>query len=370
MSKAYRKQSLHRKLKREGRQDLADIDNTNEAENFTDDFDDFDDFIEEDVQNNPQAKAARGRKPSLFKAIQGISENISKVGSQIGSDVAGEMGKLGQKVARSAQEIRQEASKSATELGQGMAKRTKEVAQSAVELSQGVAKSATELGEEVTKSAKEKGKAVQQEARQFISKNLEKSQDTVGKKLEENQAAKEASVRAYIKQINLSEMEDAVNAMWDKFPSSKPEEISQRLLRQQILRVSKTSAVFSVVPPKMADSIGVNYVSVALMQAEIIFKIAAVYDFDIWLPQRKPEAFAIIDRVLRASRQAMITLSVSQMIPLAGGVVNVGTDAYLIYRIGDTAKEFYESLTEEVTPGEILKAFIAETESRYTQRLW
>lgn len=271
--------------------------------------------------------------PSFFKKLQELGGTVSEVGSQISEDMVSEVTKLRQDIVKSV-------------------------------------KSATEFGQDVAQSTIERGKAVQQGTRQFFGEKLEQNQDSLKKKLEENQAAKEAAARAQIEQIDLDTVEKLVANLCTKFPNAKPEQIAQRLLRRQLLRVSKTSVVMSVVPPKMAETVGVDYVEIALIQAEIIFQIAVAYGFELQVPECQDEAFAIIDRVLRANRLAIIGLSATQMIPFAGGFINTGTDTYLVYQIGNTAQQFYKSLIEEEVPGEILDAFLQETERRYKQRLW
>ncbi|MGH7997870.1 MAG: hypothetical protein ACREPR_00150 [Brasilonema sp.] len=277
--------------------------------------------------------AKKANIPSFPKTLQELGETLSEVSSQISEDMVSEVTKLKQNIVKSV-------------------------------------KSATEFGQDVAKSAIDRGKAAQQETRQFFGDKLEQNQESLRKKLEENQTAKEAAAKVHIEQINLDEIETFVAHICTKFPKAKPEQIAQRLLRRQLLRVSRTSAVMSVVPGKMAESVGVDYVEIALIQAEIIFQIAAVYGFELQALESKDEAFAIIDRVLRANRLARIGLSATQMIPFAGGFIGTGTDTYLVYQIGNTAQQFYKSLMEEEIPGEILEAFIQETQRRYKQRLW
>ncbi|KAB8333466.1 hypothetical protein SD80_016805 [Scytonema tolypothrichoides VB-61278] len=271
--------------------------------------------------------------PSFLKTLQELGGTISEVSSQISEDMVSEVTKLKRDIVKSV-------------------------------------KSATELGQDVAQSAIERGKAAQQETRQFFGDKLEQNQESLRKKLDENQTAKEAAARAHIEQIDLDAVEKFVTLLLTKFPNATPEQITQRLLRRQLFRVSRTSVVMSVVPSKMAESVGVDYVEIALIQAEIIFQIAVAYGFELQVPECKNEAFAILDRVLRANRLARIGLSATQMIPVAGGFISTGTDTYLVYKIGNTAQQFYKSLTEEEVPGEILENFIEETQRRYKQRLW
>ncbi|MBW4592290.1 MAG: hypothetical protein KME46_05015 [Brasilonema angustatum HA4187-MV1] len=273
------------------------------------------------------------KKPSFLKTLQELGGTLGEVSSQISEDMVSEVTKLKRDIVQSV-------------------------------------KSATDFGQDVVQSAIERGKTAQQETRQFFGNKLEQNQESLRKKLDENQTAKEAAARAHIEQINLDAVEKFVTLLLTKFPNATPEQITQRLLRRQLFRVSRTSVVMSVVPSKMAESVGVDHVEIALIQAEIIFQIAVAYGFELQIPECKNEAFAILDRVLRANRLATIGLSATQIIPVAGGFINTGTDTYLVYQIGNTAQQFYKSLTEEEVPGETLEVFIEETQRRYKQRLW
>ncbi|MBW4627911.1 MAG: hypothetical protein KME49_20975 [Brasilonema octagenarum HA4186-MV1] len=273
------------------------------------------------------------KKASFLKTLQELGGTLGEVSSQISEDMVSEVTKLKRDIVQSV-------------------------------------KSATDFGQDVVQSAIERGKTAQQETRQFFGNKLEQNQESLRKKLDENQTAKEAAARAHIELIDLDAVEKFVTLVLTKFPNATPEQMTQRLLRRQLFRVSRTSVVMSVVPSKMAESVGVDHVEIALIQAEIIFQIAVAYGFELQIPECKNEAFAILDRVLRANRLATIGLSATQIIPVAGGFINTGTDTYLVYQIGNTAQQFYKSLTEEEVPGETLEVFIEETQRRYNQRLW
>jgi hypothetical protein len=57
-------------------------------------------------------------------------------------------------------------------------------------------------------------------------------------------------------------------------------------------------------------------------------------------------------------------------IPFLGGALNVGSDAFLISLIGDTACQLYRAIMEEKITGEALKTFKQETQTQYKQHLW
>jgi hypothetical protein len=285
------------------------------------------------------------------KALQGFSGNLVKGVWQLSSDVAGKTTEIGSKVARSA-----------TNLGQ-------EAVQSVTGFTQEVAESTAKLGQEATQSAL--SQAAVQDALLLVGGNTHASQ-----------VAKEASVEAYIKQVNLSRVQKFVVALKEKFPTKNLEELSQQIVVQQTLRITGNSAALSLIPGKLVEAMGFDQASLTLAQAEIIYQIADVYGLELKTPSRREEAFAIFDRTLRSARQMKMSMNLGVVptlpivggllsaIPILGGALNVGSDAFLISLTGDTACYLYKTIAEEKVVGETLKSFKQETQTRYKQRLW
>lgn len=296
------------------------------------------------------------------KALQGFSRNLVKGVWQLSGDVAGKTTEIGSKVAQSTTKLGQEAVQSVTEL-------RREAIQSVTGFTQEVAESTAKLGQEATQLA------LSQEA----------VQDTlllVGGNTHASQVAKEASVEAYVKQVNLSRVQKFVVALKEKFPTKNLEELSQQIVVQQTLRITGNSAALSLIPGKLVEAMGFDQASLTLAQAEIIYQIADVYGLELKAPSRREEALAIFDRTFRSARQMKMSMNLGVVptlpivggllsaIPILGGALNVGSDAFLISLTGDTACYLYKTIAEEKVAGETLKSFKHETQTRYKQRLW
>lgn len=296
------------------------------------------------------------------KALQGFGGNLFKGVWQLGEEMAEKAGEVSSDVAKSATDLGQGAVNSATEFGQG-------AIQSVSEFSQGVVKSTSKLGKEVTKSA-------------LSQEPIREALLIAGSNTNASQAAKEATVEAHLKQVNPSNAKKFVAMLKEKFPAKTSDEIAQQVVVFQTLRMTRNSAAISLIPGKLAESMGFDQATLALTQAETIYQIAEAYAFDLGNPERGVEALAIFDRAFRSVRQMKMSMNLGVVptlpivggilsaIPFLGGVLNVGSDAFLISLIGDTACQLYKAVVEEKVTGEALNTFKQETQAQYKKSLW
>jgi len=299
---------------------------------------------------------------STKRALQGFGGNLVKGVWQLGGDVAGKAAEISGGIAQSATDLGQEAVKSATELGQ-------EAVKSVAGFGQGVAESTSKLGQEATKTA-----LSQEPVREALL--------LVGNNAHASQIAKEASVEAYVKQVNVNNINKFISILKEKFPTKTSEEIAQQVVVQQTLRITGNSAALSMIPGKLAESMGFDQAALTVAQTETIYQVAKAYAFDLGALERREEALAIFDRAFRSARQMKMSMNLGVVpilpivggllsaIPILGGVLNVGSDAFLISLIGDTACQLYGAIAEEKVAGEALKNFKQETQAQYKQRLW
>lgn len=302
------------------------------------------------------------KNSSAQKALQGLGDNLFKGVWQLGGGAASKVAAVSGGVVKSAKDLGQGTIKSAADLGKG-------AVNSVAEFGQGVADSAAKLGQEATKSALSQEPV--RELLTFVVNNTQASQ-----------VAKEALVEAHIKQVNLINIDKFVAVLKEKFSGKSLEEIAQQVVVQQTLRITGNSAAISLIPGKLAESMGFDQASLSMVQVETIYEISKVYEFDLNSPERKEEALAIFDRVFRSSRQMKMSMNIGVVptlpimggllsaIPILGGVLNVGSDAFLISLIGDISCQLYKAIAEEDVMGSALMSFRKETQIQYKQRLW
>lgn len=64
-----------------------------------------------------------------------------------------------------------------------------------------------------------------------------------------------------------------------------------------------------MIPGKLAESMGFDRAALALTQAETIYQIAEAYAFNLNTPERREEAFVILDRAFRSVRQMKMSMN-------------------------------------------------------------
>jgi uncharacterized protein (DUF697 family) len=303
-------------------------------------------------------EAAQSAAQATFEVVQGVTKTTADAVQGATTATV----EAAQNAAQATFEVVQGVTKTTADAVQGATTATVEAAQSGAqavsEVAQGTTKAVTDVASGTAKAATD------------TSQNIVKVASVQNKNnLEAGQASKEASVAAHIRQVNISQIKQTVAALQEKYPNKKPAEISQRILIQQVPLASVIAGAIALVPGKVAEATGIDQASLTLMQAETVYQIAAAYGFDLLAPELKSEVFAIFDRALRASRMARMGLGFMQIIPFAGGVLNAGTDGYVLYLIGDIARNFFESKSQETVTGQHLKSFVQETQKQY-KRLW
>lgn len=107
----------------------------------------------------------------------------------------------------------------------------------------------------------------------------------------------------------------------------------------------------SLVPGAVVACFGVDLVANMMLQAEMVYQIAAAYGLDLAEPARRGEVLAIFGLSLGAGRAmkvggvaaAKAGLVFLKNIPVAGAVIGASTNAALVYALGHAACQFYEA---------------------------
>ena len=88
--------------------------------------------------------------------------------------------------------------------------------------------------------------------------------------------------------------------------------------------------------------------AVAALQSEMLYRIAAAYDFDVADPARKGEALTIFALSLGTSSAVKTGLGVVELIPLVGAAVGASSNAGILYSFGIAASQFYKRKREKI----------------------
>lgn len=127
-----------------------------------------------------------------------------------------------------------------------------------------------------------------------------------------------------------------------KYPDETPEEWAHRLIVETTLKAGGVGLATNIIPPVALGLFAVDLAAVAALQAEMLYRIAALYGFDVNDPARKGEALTIFALSAGASSVAKAGLSTVELLPLVGAVVGASSNAGILYSFGIAASAFYQ----------------------------
>ena len=111
-----------------------------------------------------------------------------------------------------------------------------------------------------------------------------------------------------------------------------------------------------MLPGAAIPLLALDMAATALLQAELIFQIAAAYGLDLEDPARKGEMLAVFGCVLGGSKAVKAGLGVLRNAPVAGAVIGATSNAVMIYALGNVACSFYEKRLDLNATVQIMEA--------------
>lgn len=134
-----------------------------------------------------------------------------------------------------------------------------------------------------------------------------------------------------------------------KYPGESAEDLAHRIIVDTTIRAGGIGLATNIVPPLALGLFAVDLAAVAALQSEMLYRVAAVYDFDVADPARKGEALAIFGLSLGTSTAIKSGLSVVELLPLIGAAVGAGSNAGILYSFGIAASQFYKRKREKLS---------------------
>lgn len=193
------------------------------------------------------------------------------------------------------------------------------------------------------------GETVGAAAQQFVEQGTE----TVGKAvapIAENPLVKYATkvpgiswLMAALGQVDVEQAQVEVDKLRQDFPLETPAQLAHRVIVDTSLKAGGIGLLTNFVPPLALTLFAVDLAAVTALQAEMVYRIAAVYGFPLKEPTRRGEALAIYGLSVGGSGTLKAGLGLVELLPLVGPVVGASSNAGLIYSLGYAACQFYEA---------------------------
>jgi uncharacterized protein (DUF697 family) len=196
-----------------------------------------------------------------------------------------------------------------------------------------------------------------------VQRSLEQGTETVGKivtPIAENPLVKFAAkmpginlLLAALGQVDVQKAQQEVNQLRQTYPLETPEQLAQRIIADTSLKAGGIGLLTNFIPPLALTLFAVDIAAVTALQAEMIYRIAAVYGFPLTDPSRRGEVLAIFGLSVGGSGVLKLGLSLVEILPLIGAVVGASSDAALLYTLGQLACRFYAAKHQSLIQPEV-----------------
>lgn len=180
---------------------------------------------------------------------------------------------------------------------------------------------------------------------------IEQSTEAVGQivtPIAENQLVKYATkvpglnwLMAAIGQVNVEKVQRDVAELKQKYPLDTSEQLVNRVISDVTLKAAGVGLLTNALPPLALSLFAVDLTAVAALQAEMIYRIAAIHGFSLSDPTRRGEIVAIWGLSTGGAGVLKTGLSFVEVVPILGTIVGPTGNAALIYSLGHIAHYFY-----------------------------
>ncbi|MEO1519536.1 MAG: hypothetical protein AAFU78_01995 [Cyanobacteria bacterium J06633_2] len=146
-----------------------------------------------------------------------------------------------------------------------------------------------------------------------------------------------------IGQVDIKKAEADVIRLKTQFPTDDHWAIAQHVINETSLEAATVGLLTNIIPPIALALFAVDLAAVTKLQAEMVYRMAAVYELDLQAPERRGEVIAIYGVSLGTGTPIKAGLSFVELIPALGAAVGASSNAALIQVLGLAARQFYET---------------------------
>lgn len=154
---------------------------------------------------------------------------------------------------------------------------------------------------------------------------------------------------AALGQVNAEAVEQDVAALRQQYPLETSAQLAQRVVADSAFRAARIGLLTNIVPPFALMLLAVDIAAVTALQAEMVYRIAAIYGFSLDEPARRGEVLALWGLSMGGSSVLKAGLSIVEVIPLLGAAVGIASNAALLQSLGHVAIQFYEKKQDSIS---------------------
>jgi uncharacterized protein (DUF697 family) len=143
-------------------------------------------------------------------------------------------------------------------------------------------------------------------------------------------------------QVDVARVQQDVDKLRRQYPAETAEQLAHRVMVETSWKAAGIGLATNLIPPLALSLFAVDIGAIAVLQAEMLYRIAAIYGFSPTDPTRRGEVLALWGLSTGSSGLMKSGLSILEIIPGVGTVIGVSSDAGLLYGLGHLACRFYE----------------------------
>ena len=150
-----------------------------------------------------------------------------------------------------------------------------------------------------------------------------------------------------IDRVDVTAVRQSVDELRSRYPGERPGQIAERIVAEKALYAGGLGAAASVTPGFLLGFLAVDLAATLLLQAQMVYQIAAAYGLDLTDVERKGEVVLIFGLAFGGTQAIRLGSGPIGRLPVMGTAVNAGAHAATVYAVGLAACRFYEAKLSE-----------------------
>jgi uncharacterized protein (DUF697 family) len=148
---------------------------------------------------------------------------------------------------------------------------------------------------------------------------------------------------AALGQVDAAKVQQEIQSLRQQHVQKTRAELAQQVIQDATLKAAGVGLATNILPPVAAALFAIDIAVLASLQAEMIYRIAAIYDLPLNDPTRRGEVLAMYGLSLGGTSFLKTGLALPELIPFVGAVVGASSDAALLFALGQAVARFYET---------------------------
>jgi uncharacterized protein (DUF697 family) len=156
---------------------------------------------------------------------------------------------------------------------------------------------------------------------------------------------------AALGQVDIARVEQDVQNLRQQNPQKTRAELTQQIIQNSTLKAAGVGLITNIIPPVALSLMALDFAALSALQAEMLYRVAAIYELPLNEPARRGEVLTIYGLSVGGTGVLKAGLSIPEMIPVLGAVIGASSDAAILFTLGQIAARFYERKYSRMNSG-------------------